>query len=205
VNPVQPLRVKIKKHKHRLAIDRILTFFSVPTLRPPPQGIQVGSDVAAVVIAYAHLRHQSVRLHLPGVLNPVHEIGRCIRQLASNVFASGQAIEGWTDQPMRAGYTVDGVAGIATVFANCIAAKPRISAAGCDIRRMDAGRARTGARRQSAQQATAGIPRLIRPLLVRGESMPPYVCTATAGPSGSTICRTTPEQRWSTMCPRGST
>jgi hypothetical protein len=56
--------------------------------------------------------------HLSWVFNPPHEIVGSIRELAGDVIALANTIEGRADKTLSPGYTRNFVAGIAAVPAN---------------------------------------------------------------------------------------
>src|SRR5690242_12238980 len=84
----------------------------------PSQCVQVSSDVAAVLLSYAHLRHHSVRFNLARVLNPAHQILRRVGQLTRDELAIADAVQRRPNQAMRARHSVDGVTRIAAVLSN---------------------------------------------------------------------------------------
>jgi len=57
-----------------------------------------------------------MRFHLPGMLNPTHEIVGSIRKLARDVIASADTIEWWADETASPRHTGNLVAGVAAIL-----------------------------------------------------------------------------------------
>src|SRR6185437_10859201 len=87
------------------------------------QGVQIGRDVASFPLAYAHRRHDVLRVDGVRVLDPGHQVGRRVPLASADVEAARERLEGRPDLARRARHAGDLVTTAAGTALDVLAAR----------------------------------------------------------------------------------